>query len=351
MEKIKTGLAAFGMSGKIFHAPFIVNNPNFELTTIVERSKTLSKEEYPKATIVKSFDELIQDPDLELIVVNTPNNTHYEFCKKALLANKHVVVEKPFTTNIEEGNELLSIAKKQNKMLSVYQNRRWDSNFLTTKEIIDKGLIGKIVEFEATIPRFRNYVKPNSWKEETDSNGGLIYDLGAHLIDHALQLFGMPEAVYADTGKFRENTQNEDYFIIHLINSEKNPDVKITLKASYLMLEPEPQFLVHGMNGSYIVYSFDRQESDLNKGLRPNNPNWGVMDKKDWGFLHIEKDGVATREPYPSKRGNYGEFYQNIYEHLRLNKPLLTDANEVHKMTHVIEAAYRSANEKKVITL
>ena len=176
MKQIKTGLAAFGMSGQIIHAPFISTNPAFELTAITERSKELSKERYPSARIARSLDELLAIDELELVVVNTPDSTHYEYARKALEAGKHVIVEKPFTTTVEQGEELIALAKSKGLALSVYQNRRWDSDFLTVQEVLNKGLLGRLVEFESTFPRYRNFIKEGTWKESGEMGGGLTYN-------------------------------------------------------------------------------------------------------------------------------------------------------------------------------
>lgn len=240
MDKIKTGLAAFGMSGQIFHAPFISTNPAFELTAVTERSKELSKERYPEARIVRSFEELIALDELELIVVNTPDSTHYEYARQALEAGKNVIVEKPFTTTVEQGQELVDLARSKGLAISVYQNRRWDSDFLTVQEVLDKGLLGRLVEFESTFPRYRNFIKPGTWKETGSLGGGLTYNLGAHVIDQAVQLFGVPEAVFADIDIIRTGGMVDDYFVIHLFRPSKAPHVKVTLKSSYLCANLNP---------------------------------------------------------------------------------------------------------------
>lgn len=246
MDKIRTGLAAYGMSGRVFHAPFISTNPHFELTAVTERSKELSREKYPDACIVRSFEELIGLEGLDLVVINTPDSTHYEYARRALEAGKHVVVEKPFTTTVAEAEELVALAASRGLTLSVYQNRRWDCDFLTVKQILSKGLLGHLVEFESTFPRYRNFIKPNTWKETGQDGGGLTYNLGAHVIDQAVQLFGMPEAVFADIATLRKDSKVDDYFIIHLLRPSKAPEVKITLKSSYLMCASEPRFVLHG---------------------------------------------------------------------------------------------------------
>lgn len=351
MQKIKTGLAAFGMSGQIFHAPFISTNPDFELTAITERSKNLSKERYPEARIVRSFDELLTMDELELIVINTPDSTHYEYARKALDAGKNVIVEKPFTSTAGQGQELIELAALKGLALSVYQNRRWDSDFLTVKDIISKGVLGRLVEFESTFPRYRKEIKPGTWKETGEQGGGLTYNLGSHLIDQAIQLFGMPEALFADISILRDNGKVDDYFIMHLLGCRKAPDVKVTLKSSYLMCEPEPRFVLHGTEGSFVKYGLDRQEADLNAGLIPTAPHWGEEDESIWGLLHLEKEGIAYREKYPSLPGHYAGFYENIYRHIRLREPLETGASEVLDVIRIIEAAYESAGRRCVVSL
>lgn len=351
MEIIKTGLAAFGMSGQVFHAPFISTNPHFELYKIVERSKELSKERYPQASIVRSFKELTEDPEIDLIVVNTPDNTHYEYAGMALEAGKNVVVEKPFTSTTKQGEELIALAKKKGLMLSVYQNRRWDADFLTVRDILAKSLLGRLVEYESTFARYRNFIKPNTWKETGESGGGLTYNLGSHLIDQAIQLFGMPEAVFADLGILREGGKVDDYFIIHLLHPSLAPNVKITLKASYLMREAEPRFALHGTLGSYVKYGVDKQEAALLAGEIPERPNWGEESEQEWGLLHTEIDGKEICRTYPGIAGNYGGFYQNIYEHLCLGQPLETHAQDILNVIRIIEAAYQSHRENKIVNL
>lgn len=351
MERIKVGLAAYGMSGQVFHAPFIHIDPHFELYKIVERSKELSRERYPDATIVRSFEELIKDPEVELVVVNTPDNTHYEYARMALEAGKHVIVEKPFTSTTEEGEELIALAASKGLMLSVYQNRRWDADFQTVQEIISNGLLGRLVEYESTFARYRNFIKPNTWKETGQSGGGLTYNLGSHLIDQAILLFGMPEAVFADIDIVRTDGKVDDYFMIHFLRPTLAPNVKVTLKASYLMREAEPRFVLHGTLGSFVKHGVDKQEAALLRGEMPDQPHWGEETDEELGLIHTEIDRQKICRKYPGIPGNYGGFYQNIYEHLRLGKPLQTGARDILNVIRVIEAAYQSQRERKVIDL
>ena len=209
--------------GTCFHAPFISVSPHFELTAITERSKELSRGKYPDACIVRSFDALIGLEGLDLVVINTPDGTHYEYARRALEAGKHVIVEKPFTTTVAEAEELVALAASRGLTLSVYQNRRWDGDFLTVSQILSEGLLGHLVEFESTFPRYRNFVRPDTWKETGKDGGGLTYNLGAHVIDQAVQLFGMPEAVFADIATLRKDGKVDDYSLSICCVPRKRP--------------------------------------------------------------------------------------------------------------------------------
>ncbi|MDR2763591.1 MAG: Gfo/Idh/MocA family oxidoreductase [Tannerella sp.] len=345
MEKIKTGIASYGLSGQVFHAPFLHTHPQFELAAIAERSKDLARARYPQARIVRRYDDLLAMDDLELIVVNTPDSTHYEYARRALEAGKQVIVEKPFTNTVAEGERLIALAERQGCMLGVYQNRRWDADYLTVKEILEKGLIGQVVEFESTFARYRNYIQPGTWKEQ---EGGMTYNLGSHLIDQSVALFGVPKAVFADIAILRRGGVVDDYFILHLLRPSGAPEVRITLKAGYLMCEPEPRFVLHGTEGSYVKYGVDKQEALLKNGAVPDAPDWGAEDETEWGWLHTGKEG---RRKYPSRRGHYGEFYESVYRHLRQGVALPTDARSVLPVIRIIEAAFESCCRRTVVRL
>ncbi|MDR1779499.1 MAG: Gfo/Idh/MocA family oxidoreductase [Tannerella sp.] len=344
MTQIKTGIASYGLSGQVFHAPFIAEHQGFELTAVCERSNMLAHERYPDATVVRSFDELLSLDNVELIIVNTPDVTHFDFARRALEAGKHVVVEKPFTNTVEEGKELIDLAAKRGKMLCVYQNRRWDADFLTVKELLANKRIGRLVEFESVFSRYRNYIQPDTWKER---EAGMTYNLGSHLIDQCLALFGQPESVFADITIMRDDGLVDDYFIIHLFGSAKAPDLRITLKAGYLMCEPEPRFILHGTEGSYVKYGWDKQEALLKQGFAPDTPDWGIETEDEWGWLHTE----SGRTKYPSQRGNYLGFYEAVYQCIRNGTPIETDAREVLHVIRVIEAAKESSRLKKIVRL
>ena len=324
-----------------------------ELKKILVRNieKAAQKTDDP-SLLTNNWKEIVDDPEIEIVIELIggiePART---YILEALEAGKNVIVEKPFTATAEQGQELVDLARSKGLAISVYQNRRWDSDFLTVREILNKGLLGRLVEFESTFPRYRNFIKPGTWKETGELGGGLTYNLGAHIIDQAVQLLGVPDAVFADIDTIRTGGMVDDYFVIHLLRPSKAPRVKVTLKSSYLMCEPEPRFILHGTEGSFVKYGLDRQEADLNDGQMPGTPYWGVEDESTWGLLHTEKDGNVVHYKYPSLAGNYAGFYDNIYRHLRHGEPLLTDAADVLLVIRLIEAAWKSSKEGNVVKL
>src|SRR5882757_2231163 len=211
---IKTALCSFGMSGWVFHAPFLNLHKGFELYAVWERSKNLAEQKYPGIKTFRALEDMLADEAVELVVVNTPNYTHFDYAKKALQAGKHVVVEKPFTVTVAEGEELLALAAKADKKISVYQNRRYDSDYKTVKKILDEQWLGEIKEAEIHYDRFNEALSPKVHKETPGPGTGLLYDLGSHLIDQALQFFGMPAAVFADMAIIRPLSKVEDYMEI-----------------------------------------------------------------------------------------------------------------------------------------
>jgi predicted dehydrogenase len=313
MNKIQVGLASFGMSGMVFHAPILTHHPGFRLTKIVERSKNEVSKIYPGITSVRSFDELLNDDGIELIIVNTPDHTHFEYARKALEAGRHVIVEKPFTRTIGQGEDLLNLADRKNRMLSVFQNRRWDGDFLTVRKVIDSEWLGRLVEFESNYMRYRNFIQPGTWKESAVQGIGITYNLGSHMIDQAVTLFGMPDAVWADIDSMRTGSEIDDYYVIKLIY----PEIKVVLKASYLVREEGARYTLHGTNGSFLKYGIDPQEEMLKQGGNPSTPGWGREPEDRWGILNTEINGMHIRGKLETVAGNYAAYYDNIYDVLR----------------------------------
>jgi predicted dehydrogenase len=344
---INTALCSIGMSGIVFHAPFIEVNPNFHFYAVWERTKNVAAEKYPGVKMFRDFEEMIADEKVELVVVNTPNISHYELCKKSLLAGKHVIVEKPFVPSVEEGLELISIAEKNNLILSVYHNRRYDSDFKTIQKILNENLIGDIREAEFHYDRFDNNLSYKIHKETPAKGTGCLYDLGSHLIDQALELFGMPEKIFADIFSMRPISKVDDYFELILYYQ----NFRVRLKASYQVRELLPGYILHGSKGSFIKAKADVQESKLLKGEKPSNANWGIEPVELAGILHTDINGKIIREQFVSEKGNYMEYYQGISDSIKHGQPLPVSALNGLDVIKIIEAAFKSNEEKKIINL
>lgn len=347
MQPINTVLCSFGMSGWVFHAPFLNVNPGFKLYAVWERTKNLAQEKYPDVKTYRTLEDMLADDLVELVIVNTPNYTHYEYAKQALEAGKHVILEKPFTITVDEGNDLIGIAKKQNKKLSVYQNRRYDSDYKTIKKVVEAKLLGDLVEVEMHFDRFKEELSPKSHKEIPGPGTGSLYDLGSHLIDQALQLFGMPQKIFADIQIMRPISKVVDYFEL-LFYYER---MRVRIKSSYVVREPLPGYVFHGLKGSFIKPKTNIQEEMLQSGKVPGNKDWGKEPDSDKGLLHTEKDGKEIREYIQSEQGNYGEYYDGIYEAIRNGNPLPVSAEDGLKVIKIIEAAYRSNDTKRIVDL
>lgn len=351
MKPIKTGLCSFGMSGRVFHAPFLRVNPGFELYSVWERNKNLAAASYPSIKTCRSLEELLNDEAVELIVVNTPNYTHFDYARQALLAGKHVVVEKPFAITVAEATEITELAEKLGKKITVYQNRRYDSDYKTVKKVLEEHWLGDIVEAEIHFDRYSETLSPKLHKETPGPGTGLLYDLGSHLIDQALQLFGMPDSVFADITIIRPISKVEDYMEILLYYT----GLRVRIKSSYLVREALPAYILHGSIGSFIKPRADVQEQELLAGARPGGEDWGKEPEENdkWikGLLHTEKDGKIIREYIPSLKGNYGAFYDGLYESIRNDRPLPVSPRDGINTLRIIEASYESKRQKKIISL
>lgn len=347
MKPINTAICSFGMSGWVFHAPFISTHPGFNFYAVWERTKNLAQEKYPDVKVYRTLEEMLADESIELVVVNTPNNTHYSYTKQAMQAGKNVVCEKPFTVTVAEAEELVQLAKNSNLYLSVFQNRRYDSDYRTIKDVLDRKLLGNIVEAEFHFDRFKEELSPKVHKETAGQGTGALYDLGSHLIDQALQLFGMPTAVFADIEAMRPISQVDDYFEVLLYY----PSQRVRIKGSYQVREALPGYVIHGSKGSFIKPKTDVQEGQLQEGKLPTDTGYGVEPETEKGLLHTESDGKIMREYIPSLNGNYTAYYEGIYNAIRNKAPLPVTAEEGMNVIKIIEAAFKSNKEKKVIDL
>jgi predicted dehydrogenase len=334
------------MSGKVFHAPLMHVLPGYAISKIMQRSGNSALDQYPEVSIVRGISEITDDPAIDLVIVNTPDHTHFDFAKAALEAGKHVVVEKPFVQKYEEGQALIALAEKMGKVLTVYQNRRWEGDFLTIQHIIKQKLLGRLVEYEAHFDRFRNFIR-DSWKEKPENNTGTLYNLGSHLVDQAIVLFGMPAAVKADLRNQRTGALVDDLFDLSLVY----PDIKVTLRGSYLVREPGPRYILHGTEGSFIKYGADPQEEALNAGRFPDEPDWGREPEEKWGLLNTTFQGLHYRGKVETFPGCYQMFYSSLYETLVNGSELAVKPRESLNGIRIIQAAYESQKTQRTVIL
>ena len=344
---IKTALVSFGMSGRVFHAPFINLNPNFVLAGAWERSSKNIQAVYPGVTSYASFDEILSDPSIDLVVVNSPNDTHYTYTKQALLAGKHVVVEKAFTVTVEEAEELTALALQQQKILTVYQNRRYDADFLTIQKLITQNKIGQLLDVQISYERYRTTLSPKVHKEQPTPGAGVLLDLGPHLVDQALQLSGMPTAVFADLRITRSVSLVDDYFTLLLYY----PTHRILLTSGMVFMQVGAGYKIYGTKGCFIKNRSDVQEDLLLAGHKPGGDNWGKEDPKNYGTLSTETDGVITSTIIESERGDYGKYYEAVAAAILDNKPVPVSPQEGINIMKVLVAAKQSHETKQVVHL
>ena len=344
-KKLKVGVAGFGISAKVFHVPFIQTNEAFELNTVLERTKNESQQAFPQVKVVRTIDELVSDPALDLIVITTPNDTHFDYAAKALRAGKHVALEKPFANSSAEALELIRIGKESGKIFSVYQNRRYVSDFLTIRQVLDQGLLGRVNEFNAFYDRYRLEARPAAWREKPEPGSGILFDLGPHLIDQTIALFGLPAFITADIRMQRSHAKVDDYFNLWLDFGY----TKAILHSGMLVREQGPRYLVHGEKGSFVKSGEDVQEAKLRAGELPGGPDWGREDSAFDGILHTEIDGKVVRKTIPTLPGNYGQYYVNLYNAIVNGQPLTEKPEHGYNTIRLIELARQSQAEKRTV--
>ncbi|MCC7173848.1 MAG: oxidoreductase [Bryobacterales bacterium] len=332
---IGVGLVGFGLAGRFFHAPVIRAVPGLRLKSVVQRHGDSARETFPEVGIVRDVEALLSDPGIRLVVIATPNQSHYGLARQCLLAGRDVVVDKPFTVTSAEGEELIRIARAQGRLLSVYHNRRFDSDFRTVQRLIAGGAFGRLVRLESRYDRYRPAPRPGVWRERDEPAAGLLYDLGSHLIDQALTLFGAPQAVSADLRVERRQALVDDAFDVVL----HYPGLRVQLSASMLACSPGPRFLLYGTQGTYIKYGTDPQEEPLRAGRQPGGPGWGVEEESQWGTL-TPAGGPPQR--VPSEPGDYRLYYDNVRAALEGTAALAVTPEQAVRAVRVIELARES---------
>jgi predicted dehydrogenase len=344
---IKTGICSYGMSGKLFHAPFIQAHPGYELTAIVERNNNESREKYPESKLYRSVEELCADKDIQLIIVNTPTHLHFEQAKMVLAAGKNLVMEKPFAITVKEAEELTELAKTKNLKLTIYQNRRYDGDFRAVKKVVDGKMLGELREAEIHYDRYRPGYGGKPHKEGEMPGAGILYDLSPHLVDQALQLFGWPKALFADVWKMRDDVVPPDYFEMLFYYDR----FRVRLKATCICRESLGGYMLNGMKGSFLQQRSDLQEQELLAGRVPSLETWCPGPSHPDGLLHTEINGEVIRKEQISSPGNYMGFYDDLHKFLIGEGPNPVTPEDGIKTIKVIEAALESAKEGKVVTM
>jgi scyllo-inositol 2-dehydrogenase (NADP+) len=344
-DEIGVGLIGYGMAGRVFHAPVIGSLPQLKLKKVVERHADDSRQRYPWVEVVRDAADILHDEQIELIVVATPNASHFDFARDSLLAGKHVVVEKPFATSSAQAQQLIELARQQNRLISVFQNRRWDGDFQTVKKLLEARLLGRLVEYESHFDRFRNYRQEDAWREEAGPGSGILFDLGSHLIDQSLVLFGLPRTITADIRIQRDGGTTDDNFEV-ILDYEA---LKATLKSGMLVREQSPRFILHGTIGAFVKYGLDPQEAALKRGLTPSDANWGEEPREQWGTLITDLGGLQVEGRVETLAGSYQDYYRNIADAIRGRASLAVKPEEALSTVRIIELARQSSEEKRTV--
>lgn len=357
MRRIRTGVVGYGLAGRVFHAPFVQSIPALELVSIVQRTGDTAKEAYPQVQLLRSMDELLAS-DVELVVIGTPSPTHYTLTKQALLAGKHVVCDKPVTTTLAQAEDLEATAKAQGKLLFPFQNRRWDGDFMTMRSLIADGKLGRVVTLDSRFDRYRPQPKSGAWREE-EEGGGQLFDIGPHLIDQALTLFGRPDRLYADLRSDRDDRSSvPDAFDLHLFfTGPEGRDLLVRLGTTVLATDPGPRYRLEGTSGSYVKFGLDPQELAIVGGAKVppmGSPEpWLPEPESMWGTLTIAPDPAQPakldKTKLPTQVGDYRNFYNNVAETiLGQAKQIVTARAAVH-IARITELAQESSRTGTVI--
>jgi scyllo-inositol 2-dehydrogenase (NADP+) len=351
-QQINTAVIGFGLAGRVFHAPFISAVPGLRLDAIVQRKGDEAAKAYPLARILRSVDEALKDSSVQLVVVGTPNETHFELAKQALLAGKHVVIDKPFAGTSAEAKELKELAEKQGVVLAPFHNRRWDGDFLTVRKLLAEDAVGRLVTYESHFDRFRPLPREGTWKEGANSANGLLMDLGPHLVDQALALFGAPEGITASVRKDRDKTDIEDAFDITL----EYPRLRAHCRSSMLACDAAPRFLLHGTKGSFKKWGLDPQEPALVGGAkvpRMGEGEWLAEPESEWGMLTVAPvpadPATLVRTKVKTELGDYRLYYANVRDAINGAAKLAVTAEDGWRVIKLLEMARESSAAKRTL--
>lgn len=340
-KPIRTALVGYGSVAEKMHAPLISVCPDLDFVAVVERNGNRCEEKFPNVRTFKSLEDLLEADFADLICITTPNEFHFPMAKQCLLAGKHVVVDKPVTIYSHQAAGLEEIAKEKKRICSVFHNRRYDGDFRTLQKLVRDKTLGDLVYLESHFDRFRPQISEN-WREKDVPGNGITYDLGSHLIDQVVLLFGQPDAIFADIQKQRKNAIADDYFDILLFYDS----FKARVTASVLVNVPTPKFLLLGQKGSFQKFFLDVQEQAFKDGKKPEGANWGVDPEERWGKLFFENETVVL----PTLPGDYRIFYQNVADAISKDTPLQVTLPQTLSVLKIIESAFLSAEEGRKIS-
>jgi len=343
---MQVGLIGFGLAGQSFHAPIIRGTPGLELACILARSGSLAQQRYPDVRVVRTLDELLADEQIRLCVVATPNTSHFDLARQCLLAGRDVIVDKPFAPTLREAEELVTLATQQQRLLTVYQSRRWDGDFQTVKKIVSAGTLGEITEYEARYDRFRPQPKQGAWRERAEPGAGILFDLGPHVIDQALVLFGTPQAVSARLLHQRGGVVDDGFDV-----ALEYPNFRALLRARMMAYAPAHHFLIHGRKGSFVKYGMDPQEDILRSANLPTGtdwgPHWGEDPEQNWGTLTLADGSGAQR--IKTKIGDYRNYYANMRDAILGKAQLDVLPEQALNIMRALELAQKSDRERQSI--
>ncbi|KNC98014.1 uncharacterized protein SPPG_06433 [Spizellomyces punctatus DAOM BR117] len=343
---ITVGIIGAGLSARTFHAPFITSSPHFQLKSFL-RTKADPVPSFESIPVTTDSNDFLKSVDL--VIITSPTYLHYQHAKQALEAGKHIIVEKPFTATYAEAQELISLAKEKKRVLAVYQNRRWDGDFLTVAKLLNDDAFGRVVELESRYERFRNFVKPDAWREEDYPGSGILYDLGSHLIDQAITLFGPPTSITAFIRNFRQlSAPTDDAFTINLHYTVPHPKL-VTLKSTMLAAHPGPRFTVHGTKGTFIKHGLDPQEGQLRSEILPTAPEFGAEAENMYGEMWTPDTPAPTK--IETIKGAYADFFENVAEAIRAesSEALVVKPEQAAVVIRAIELAQKSSAEGRTI--
>lgn len=334
-KSVITGILSYGMSGRVFHAPFVNEKTRFELRAVVERHEKRAQQRYPNIISYDSVDELLNDDKIELVIVNTPNNTHVDYAMQALKAGKHILVEKPFAPNSEEAKQVFGLGKEMGKHVMVFQNRRWDSDFKLLKRVVERELLGEPIELHVRFDRYRLEKSPKTFKEQKIPASGVLYDLGPHLLDQVISLFGKPEKSIKIVSTHRPGSEVDDFSSLVLTYPK---GLTVFIYASLLVANPLPAYVLHGTKGSFQKVRADVQEDQLQAGILPKDPEYGIEPAGKEGLITLMKPNGDREMRYrEALKGDYNDLFNAVYAQIRKGEPFPVKQEEILWQLEILE--------------